>query len=36
MNLSELIQRKPWVAWLLFVGTVIVVFLIGLFGASII
>lgn len=31
----DLIQEKPWVAWALFIGTVVFVFLIGLFGASI-
>jgi nitrite reductase (cytochrome c-552) len=36
MNIAELIQRKPWVAWALFLGTAVIVFLIGLFGASII
>jgi nitrite reductase (cytochrome c-552) len=36
MNIAELIQRKPWVAWGLFLATAVVVFLIGLFGASII
>lgn len=36
MNIAELVQRKPWVAWLLFASTAVVVFLIGLFGASII
>jgi nitrite reductase (cytochrome c-552) len=35
MNLAELIERKPWVAWALFAATAVVVFLIGLFGASI-
>jgi nitrite reductase (cytochrome c-552) len=36
MNIAELIQRKPWVAWVLFLGTIVIVFLIGLLGASII
>jgi nitrite reductase (cytochrome c-552) len=36
MNLAELIQRKPWVAWALFLATAVFVFLIGMFGASII
>jgi nitrite reductase (cytochrome c-552) len=36
MNLAELIQSKPWVAWALFAATAVIVFLIGLFGASII
>ncbi len=36
MNISELTSRKPWVAWVLFLATVVVVFLVGLFGASII
>jgi nitrite reductase (cytochrome c-552) len=36
MNLAELIQRRPWVAWALFLGTVVIVFLVGLLGASIV
>jgi nitrite reductase (cytochrome c-552) len=36
MNLAELIRRKPWVAWALFGATAVVVFLVGLFAASII
>jgi nitrite reductase (cytochrome c-552) len=31
----DLIQEKPWLAWVLFFGTVVIVFLVGLFGASI-
>ena len=29
-------QRKPWVNWTLFLATVVVVFLIGLFASSIV
>ena len=36
MNISELTAAKPWLAWVLFLATVVVVFLVGLFGASII
>jgi nitrite reductase (cytochrome c-552) len=36
MNISETVRRKPWVGWALFGGTILVVFLVGLFGASII
>jgi nitrite reductase (cytochrome c-552) len=36
MRITEYVQRKPWVAWILFLATVVLVFLIGLFGASII
>jgi len=36
MNVAELVQRKPWAAWVLFLATVVIVFLVGLFGASII
>lgn len=36
MNLTETIRQKPWVGWLLFLATAVVVFLIGMFGASII
>jgi nitrite reductase (cytochrome c-552) len=34
--ISEIVKTKPWVGWLLFLGTVVVVFLIGLFASSII
>ncbi len=36
MNIAELVRRKPWTAWVLFLATVVVVFLVGLFGASIV
>jgi nitrite reductase (cytochrome c-552) len=36
MNLADLIQRKPWVAWVIFLATIVIVFLVGLLGASII
>jgi nitrite reductase (cytochrome c-552) len=36
MNISDLIQRHPWVAWALFLATVAVVFLLGLFVASVV
>jgi nitrite reductase (cytochrome c-552) len=35
-KLQQIISQKPWVAWLIFGVTVVIVFLIGLFGASII
>src|SRR5690606_2817693 len=35
-SLREIVSEKPWIGWLLFLGTLIVVFLIGLFGASIV
>ncbi len=35
-SVQELISQKPWLAWVIFGVTVLVVFLIGLFGASII
>ena len=34
--LSEVVKNKPWIGWLLFLGTLVVVFLIGLFLSSII
>ena len=34
-RLMDLVQQKPWLGWVIFGGTVVVVFLIGLFGASI-
>jgi nitrite reductase (cytochrome c-552) len=33
---SEITKRKPWVAWLIFLGTVIIVFVLGLLASSII
>ncbi|MBK7630863.1 MAG: ammonia-forming cytochrome c nitrite reductase [Ignavibacteriales bacterium] len=33
---SEVIKNKPWLGWLLFLGTAVVVFLVGLFASSII
>lgn len=33
--ISEIIKSKPWVAWVLFLGTVVVVFLLGLLASSI-
>jgi nitrite reductase (cytochrome c-552) len=36
MRITDYVQRRPWVGWLLFLATLVVVFLIGLFGASII
>jgi nitrite reductase (cytochrome c-552) len=35
MNIPRLVERKPWVGWALFAATVVLVFLIGLFAASI-
>ncbi len=34
-RIIDIIQEKPWVGWAIFLGTAIVVFFIGLFGASI-
>lgn len=34
--IQEIIQKKPWVGWALFLGTVVIVFLIGLFASTII
>lgn len=34
--LSEQIKEKPWKGWMLFISTVIIVFLLGLFAASIV
>lgn len=36
MSISESIKSKPWLAWLLFIVTVIAVFLVGLMASSII
>ncbi len=35
-SIVELIEKRAWVAWLLFLGTVVAVFLIGLLAASIV
>jgi len=35
-SIKEIISEKPWVGWLLFFGTLTIVFLVGLFGASIV
>ena len=35
-SLNEIIKNKPWLAWILFLTTVVVVFLIGLLASSII
>jgi nitrite reductase (cytochrome c-552) len=34
--ISEVIRNKPWLGWVLFFGTAVIVFLIGLFASSII
>jgi len=35
-NIKDIVSEKPWIGWVLFFATLIIVFLIGLFGASII
>lgn len=35
-SIADIVERKPWIGWLLFVGTLVIVFLFGLFGASIV
>jgi nitrite reductase (cytochrome c-552) len=35
-RISDIVSEKPWLGWLLFIGTLVAVFLIGLLGASII
>lgn len=34
--IQEIIQKKPWVGWLLFLATVVIVFFIGLFASTIV
>lgn len=34
--ISETIKQKPWVGWLIFVGTIVVVFLLGLLASSVV
>ncbi len=36
MSISDKIKQKPWLGWVLYGSTVVVVFIIGLFGSSII
>jgi nitrite reductase (cytochrome c-552) len=36
VNIAELVRRRPWVGWALFLATMVVVFLVGLLGASIV
>jgi nitrite reductase (cytochrome c-552) len=36
MNIAELVRSKPWVAWALFIATAVVVFVVGMFFASIV
>jgi len=35
-RIMDIVQEKPWLGWAIFLGTVVLVFLIGLFGATII
>lgn len=35
MKITDLIQKHPWLAWVLFGGTAVIVFLVGWLGASI-
>lgn len=35
-KITDIIQEKPWIGWAIFLGTIVVVFLIGLLAASII
>jgi nitrite reductase (cytochrome c-552) len=35
-NYQKLLSENPWLSWVLFIGTAVIVFLLGLFGASII
>ncbi len=36
MKIVDIIEKKPWVAWVLFGGTAVLVFLVGWLGASIV
>lgn len=36
LNLRKLIEKKPWAGWVLFLGTTGIVFVLGIFAASII
>jgi nitrite reductase (cytochrome c-552) len=35
-KLSEIVARRPWVGWVIFLATLLVVFLVGLLGATIV
>ncbi|MDD4646043.1 MAG: ammonia-forming cytochrome c nitrite reductase subunit c552, partial [Bacteroidales bacterium] len=35
-SIPELLKEKPWLGWLLFLGTMIIVFLLGLIASSVI
>ncbi|HBL75007.1 MAG: ammonia-forming cytochrome c nitrite reductase subunit c552 [Bacteroidetes bacterium GWF2_42_66] len=35
-NVTNLIEKRPWIAWLIFFATIVVVFLIGLLASSIV
>lgn len=36
MNINELLKKKPWLGWVLFLITVVAVFFLGLLASSII
>ncbi|GAB6283372.1 MAG: ammonia-forming cytochrome c nitrite reductase [Ignavibacterium sp.] len=36
MSLKDLLIKKPWIGWIIFFVTLVIVFLIGLFGSSIV
>ncbi|MBN2491109.1 MAG: ammonia-forming cytochrome c nitrite reductase [Planctomycetes bacterium] len=36
MSIESSVSRRPWLGWVLFLGTVVVVFLIGLFASTIV
>lgn len=36
LNLNTLVSKKPWIGWLLFFSTTVIVFVLGLFASSII
>ena len=35
-RISDIVSQRPWVGWLLFLGTLVIVFLVGLLGATIV
>jgi len=35
-RITDIVAEKPWIGWVLFLSTLVIVFLVGLFGASII
>lgn len=35
-SLVEIIQKRPWVGWVLFLGTIVIVFLVAILASSVV